>query len=283
MQQFAVTLFLACFLQVVHGQLSRSNFIAIDHVPIVVKNLDSVKNTLSESLHFTVKNGKEHAGINNCFLKFQDGTYLEFTTPIDSSQTIGKHYNDFLKNRQGATSLAVSVKNTDSLIAHLNTNSVAFEADSNRLWKTIEPKGANLFFIDYKDKQWKDSKTNTTHPNTALSLKSVYLFSSDVETEEKKYQSLGFGEPENDHFLHSPCRHLVMGNSHLYILNAFSSPKLQQAFHRHDLTGIHGFEIQTASLRTFNQLLPKTENVTIEKKRTIVYLPDLNLFFVFTE
>ena len=69
-----------------------ANFTSIDHVPVVVSNIDSIKRILSAT-HFTVKEGREHEGIKNCFIKFQDGTYLEFITPTDSLQRIGKYYN----------------------------------------------------------------------------------------------------------------------------------------------------------------------------------------------
>src|SRR5690606_26994131 len=136
---------------------------------------------LSEFLHFKVKAGKDHQGIQNCFIKFQDGTYLEFTMPIDSSQAIGRYYSDILKKRQGGTSLAISVHNSDTIIDFLNAKSISFEVDSNRIWKTVEPKGIDLFFIDYSDKNWKDSKINTTHLNTALSLESTYILSTNIE------------------------------------------------------------------------------------------------------
>jgi beta-lactamase class D len=68
---------------------------SIDHVPIVVNDLENVKEFLRGRLHFTIKEGKTHEGIKNCFVKFQDGTYLEFISPTDSLQAIGRFYKDF--------------------------------------------------------------------------------------------------------------------------------------------------------------------------------------------
>lgn len=279
-----ITIFiLTCFVGVTNGQTQNSNFISIDHIPIAVKNLDNLKKVLSELLHFNVKEGKEHEGIKNCFIKFQDGTYLEFTTPIDSLQTIGKYYADFLKNRQGGTSLAISIKSSDTLINYLDTKSISYKIDSNRIWKTLEPKGIDLFFIDYSDKQWKDSKTNTTHWNTARSLESVYILSPNIDVDVKKYKSFGFSELKNGNFLNIPYRHLMIGHSNLYLLYTSKSNKIEQSLNKQSLTGICGFEIKTKSLSALNKLLQKAEKVTIEKKQTIIYLQDLNLFFVFTE
>lgn len=48
--------------------------IGIDHVPIVVRDLNEAKTLFSDRLKFTVKNGREHEGISKFFVKFQDGT-----------------------------------------------------------------------------------------------------------------------------------------------------------------------------------------------------------------
>ncbi len=283
MRTLITTFILVYFVGVSKGQIKNSNFISIDHIPIAVKNLDNSKKVFSDLLHFKVKNGKEHEGIKNYFIKFEDGTYLEFTTPIDSFQTIGKYYADFLKNRQGGTSLAISITNSDTLINYLNAKSIEYKTDSNRIWKTVEPKGIELFFIDYADKQWRDSKTNTTHLNTSYSLKSAYILSTDINLDVKKYKLFGFSELKSDSFLNIPYKHLTTGHSNLYLLKANKSKKINQFFNKQDLTGICGFEIKVKSLSTLNKLLGKTESITIEKNRTIVYLQDLNLFFVFTE
>lgn len=283
MRILITVLFLTCFLRIANGQTQISNFNSIDHIPIVVKHLDNFKKVLSELLYFKVKEGKEHEGIKNCFIKFEDGSYLEFTTPIDSIHTIGKYYTDFLKNKQGGTSLAISIKNSDVLIDYFNTKSIPYKIDSNRVWKTIEPKEVDLFFIEYIDKKWKESKTNTTHLNTALSLKSTYILSSNVGLDIKKYKSFGFIEMEKGNFLGIPSKHLVIGQSNLYLLDSSKSKTIRQSLNKQNLIGICGFEIKTKSLNTLNKLLKKTEGIIIEKRQTIIYLQDLSSFFVFTE
>ncbi len=266
-----------------NNQTHQSNYISIDHIPIAVKNLGNIKNMLSELLCFKVKEGREHAGIKNCFIKFQDGTYLEFITPTDSLQEIGKNYADFLKKRQGGTSFAVSVENSGSLIQYMNVKSISYKIDSNKIWKTIEPKSGGIFFIEYSNKQWKDSKINTTHLNTALSLKSIYFLSNDVLFDLKKYKSFGFSDKGDGIFLNVPYRKLVVGHSNLYLLDESKSIKIKQSLNQSNMTGICGFEIKIKSLSTLNKLIENMPNVTIEKRQTITYLKDINLFFVFTE
>jgi len=279
----AIMLFIfSCVAAIAKAQTTNSHFISIDHVPVAVKNLTAVKKLLT-ALHFTIKEGKEHEGIKNCFIKFPDGTYLEFTSPVDSVQPTSRYYTEFLKNRQGGTSLAISTDNADSLENFLTASAVPYTTDSNRIWKTVEPKGLDLFFIAYVDKQWKDSKTNTTHGNTARSLASVYMLSPNVDADVKKYTGMGFKELKNTQFLQVPHKHLQIGRSNLYLLESAASKKITQSFSTPATTGICGFEIKTRSLKTFNKLLANYEKRETGKHHTIIYLNDINLFFIFTE
>lgn len=284
MRQILTTFFL-CVSLVLNGQtyLITQNYISVDHIPIVVKDIDSIKKILSDVLKFRIKEGKEHEGIKNCFLKFQDGTYLEIISPVDSLEAIGKYYTDFLKNRQGGTSLAISVTNADIITRHLNSKSLSFEVDSNRVWKTVSPQGINLFFIDYLNKDWKDTKINTTHPNNALLLKSTYIISDDVVADINKYKSLGFTQITNSNYLGIPCKRIVVGKNSVYFLNVAQSKKITTKFGNRNLKGICGFEIKVSSLATLNKLLQPADNVVMANNKTTYFLKDINLFIDFSE
>jgi Glyoxalase-like domain len=285
MQKLNLLILLSCFISSVNGQtpVQSPNFTSIDHIPIVVKNIKSVKKILSEILHFKVKEGKEHEGIKNCFIKFQDGTYLEFITPTDSLQSIGKYYTDFLKNRQGGTSLAISVKSADTIINFLKAKNIQVEIDSNRIWKTVEPKGFDLFFIDYSDKNWKDSKTNTAHLNEALSLKSTYIIDTDQNLYAKKYKVLGFSENKKGTFSGIPCKALQIGQSNLYFFSSSTTKRISSKLKSQIFFGICGFEIKVGSLKKIRKLVPKSENVIIEKRKIIYFFSENNFFLEFTE
>lgn len=128
--------------------------IGIDHVPIVMRDLNEAKTLFSDSLKFTAKNGREHEGISNFFVKFHDGTYLKFITPLDSSFAIGDCYTNFLKHRAGGTSLALSVKSADSVMLLLQQSAVPFKSNANPIWLSVEPSGNDLFYIEYRNKTW---------------------------------------------------------------------------------------------------------------------------------
>ena len=258
-------------------------FKSIDHVPIVVNDLNKIKDIFQNKLHFTIKDGKVHEGIKNCFVKFQDGTYLEFIEPIDGTYSIGKHYQNFLKTRQGGTYLAISIDKTELAKNLLNEKNIAFNADSNKIWQTIEPENFDLFFIKYADSNWKESSKNTTHRNTANSLKATYILSKNLVEEEKKYQSLGFKESQKGDFLNTSYKHYKIGQSSLYLMENNKSRQLNQLLETNKLQGICGFEIKVNSLETFNNQVGKIGNAIFEKSKTTVYFKDYNFFLIISE
>ncbi len=262
---------------------NSSLFKAIDHIPIVVSDLEEIKDLFKNQLHFTIKDGRTHEGIKNCFVKFKDGTYLEFIEPIDSLQTIGKYYANFLKIRQGATSLAISVSSGELVKKMLNENNTQYIVDSNKIWQTIEPKNFELFFIDYSDNNWKETPTNTTHLNTATSLNATYILTNNFETEIKKYKRLGVNEAGNGVNFETSYKQFKVGQSNFYILDGAKSRKIKQQFNKQNFQGICGVEIKVNSLQTFNQLTKQKPTINQANDRTTIFLKDYNLFLTFTE
>lgn len=260
-----------------------SLFKAIDHIPIVVNDLEKVKKVFKNQLHFTIKEGKPHEGIKNCFVKFQNGTYLEFIEPIDSLQTIGKYYSNFLKTRQGGTFLAISVANSEAIKKILNEKNIQYAADSSTIWQTIEPNKSDLFFIEYADKNWKENTTNTTHSNSANSLKATYILTNNFETEITKYKTFDFDEVGNGKYLETPYKLFKIGNSSLYLLDGTKSNKINQLMNNENLQGICGFEIKVSSLKVLNRMASQNENISIDKDRTSFFFKEYNLLLIFKE
>lgn len=267
----------------VFGQASLTG-ISINHVPIVVANLPQVKTVLTD-LGFKVKNGKEHEGINNCFIKFQDGTYLEFVEPISDKLSIGKYYTDFLKKKQGATALAVDVQQTATAKTFLDKQHIRYTTDSNSVWQTIDPeiKDTEIFFIEYADKNWKDSKLNTTHNNGALQLNSTWFLTKNLKESIKKYINLGFKlEGKRIHF-GTNAYTLSLAKNKLILLE--TSPKLPAYIANKNLEGICGFTIKTSSLDSVRKFFKNESQKTIiiDENQTLIYFTEYNFFIEFTE
>lgn len=258
--------------------------ISVNHVPIVVSNLQQVK-TVFTDLGFKIKNGREHEGINNCFIKFQDGSYLEFIEPIDSEYSIGKYYTDFLKNKQGATALAIDVQSTEVAKLFLSKQNVRYTTDSNSIWQTIDPeiKGKELFYIEYANKNWKDTKENTTHPNSVLQLNTTWFLTKNLKESIKKYTNLGFESEGKNLYFGMKAHILRLAKNKLVLLEA--SPKLPSYITDKSLEGICGFTIKTSSVDSVRKFFKdKPQQVIIaNQKQTLVYFSEYNFFIEFVE
>ncbi|TAE50259.1 MAG: hypothetical protein EAZ89_12455 [Bacteroidetes bacterium] len=256
---------------------------AIDHVPVVVADLDEVTRFFSETLHFSLKTGKEHAGIKNSFIKFQDGSYLEFITPLDSTQEIGKYYTQALSKRQGGTYLAISVPSADSVRQYLDQQHIAYAADSNRIWKTLEPKDAELFYIQYSDTNRRDKPAYTSHTNGSLSMHSAWVISNDIPSDIQRYSTFGATFIRTDTLLNMPAHLFTVGKSELILLDAQAGKDIPEMLRAPGMQGVCGFTIHVSSLDSLNQLLPVSAQRVVEKNRTVYFLSDYSLFLVFTE
>ncbi len=256
---------------------------SVDHIPVVVNDLEKVIHLFKNKLHFKIKEGRVHEGVKNCFIKFRDGTYIEFIEPTDRSKPIGNYYANLLKKRQGATAMAIATQHGGLVKKMLTERSIQFSTDSNKIWKTYEPHNAGLFFIEYADTKWKENPSNTAHINTASSLHSTYILCDDIEEETKKYKQLGFSEKEKGNYLQTPSVLLKAGKSSLYLLDGKKSKNLNLIRGSNVLKGICGLEIKVKSLSTFNKLVSQQENVIKETSSTIMYLKGYNIFLAFTE
>lgn len=263
--------------------LRQPLFQSIDHVPVVVRDLEKVKSILKNQLGFTIKEGKPHEGINNCFIKFEDGTYLEFIHPTDSLPAIGRYYTQFLKKRQGGTQLALAINNTDPARQMLYVKGIPFTSDSNKIWRTIEPEAAEFFLIEYADKNKTDQKIHTTHPNTAASLTAVYVVTGNPAAEERKYESMGIKATETGLYLETPYTRFTIGHNHLYLLDGSKSKKIGQWTNLNNLRGICGFQIKLGSLQILNKLVKQRSDINYDSNSATICLKDYNLFLRFTE
>jgi Glyoxalase-like domain len=268
-----------------YGQNSLKE-ISINHVPIVVADLEKTKKTLVE-LGFKVKNGRKHVGINNCFIKFADGTYLEFIEPLDSSFSIGQYYTKFLKQRQGATALAIDIEDTKNAKKFLSDKHIPFESDSNSIWQTISPqiKDTELFFIEYADKTWKDTKENTTHINGALLLSEVWSSTKKVANEIDKYAKFGFKVYSKTKKHNTDLNTINIGKSKINILDISKSNDFKHNFTTKHFEGICGFTIKVQSLEKLKNGIKSPKNLKILslQNQIVVFLPELNFFMVFVQ
>ncbi len=262
---------------------NAQNYIGIDHIPIVVKNLDSIKKFMSQKLHFTIKEGKIHEGIKNFFIKFDNGSYLEFIEPTDTLHFIGKEYYKYLEKRQGATTMAISILNSDIVVNNLHKLNMPYHLDSNKIWKTVEPTNANVFYIEYSNRSWQEKKEFTTHQNNSTSLNATFIKSKNLKQDISKYKNVGFKEIGNTTILGTTFKKLQIGKSILYLFDSKEINATTSKFPNQYFLGICGVEIKTSSLNEIRKNLAGNSNAIIENDKIVFFLKDINFLIIFTE
>jgi hypothetical protein len=248
--------------------------VAINHVPIVVADLAAIKKVFS-SLGFTIKEGRVHVGITNSFVKFADGTYLEFVQPLDSTQEIGHFYHDFLKTRPGATEMVIEVESADSVAQYLQRNHIVFARDNNRVWKNVTPKlpGAGVFYTEYADKHWHDKPEYTTHTNNATSLGPIYYVAAELGAITQHFKKLGFADAGPTTWLQTPARAMTVGRSRLLLLDATEPGRMADIFSSRGYTGVCGVSITVSSLDAIEKRLR-----TLSKRGMLTLRKDNKLY-----
>ncbi|HWB27291.1 MAG TPA: VOC family protein [Chitinophagaceae bacterium] len=251
---FAVLLPLLCF-----SQADRPVTLRIDHIPIAVKDIDAVKRLLKDTLGFTIKEGRHHEGIYNCFTKFENGSYLEFVTPEDTSYAIGKFYYNFLQVRQGATAIAIAVNNAANTAAWLQRHNIDCKKSVNPVWTTVELTDSfpSLFFIEYADKNWKDTKQNTTHINTAEKLATAWYAVDDIHAAEAAFAKLGIITIQRN-FMQSVIVDAVVGSNKLRLIRSFEKKEGVYNFVHQYERGIYGVTIRVHDIMPIKPCWLKT-------------------------
>jgi len=227
----------------------NSQDVTIDHIPIAFSDLSKLKSILVDDLQFTLKEGTEHQGIKNCFIKFKDGTYLEFVSPIDTITRLGRLYSKKLEAEQLAYFIALKVTSKEHIISKLTLNSIPYTFETNRFWEIITFENQSLFFIKYLNSNWKENERFTNHPNGSIGLKTIWLSSKKSKNELSLLQK--FGNDVNEQY------ELEIGNQSIHFHSVFDS-LLVQEFQ-------FGISIQVNSLndlekRVSENLLTKTSN-----------------------
>ncbi len=262
---------------------NAQNYIGIDHISIVVKNLDSIKKIMNQKLYFTIKEGKIHAGIKNFFIKFDNATYLEFIEPTDTLHSIGKEYYKYLEKRQGATTMAISILNSDIVVNNLHKLHMPYHLDSNKIWKTVDPTNANVFYIEYSNRSWQEKKEFTTHQNNSTSLNATFIKSKNLQQDISKYKNAGFKEVSTTAILGVKCKKLQIGKSMLYLFDSKEINATTSKFPSQYFLGIYGVEIKTSTLNAIRKNLAGNPNAIIENDKIVFFLNDLNFLIVFSE
>lgn len=164
---------------------SGPSLIGIDHMPIGVRDLEQASNAY-RSFGFTLKPGRYHDdGITNNHVKFKDGSGLELlcppSKPVDS---LTADYLHRIDNGDGPAFISFHARNTDKLVAALNSAGIRFKQDD---LITLEDPLLDFLFFDQDNRSPTDRPEHFIHPNSAITMTGVWL-ALDNETRDRLTQ-----------------------------------------------------------------------------------------------
>ena len=186
----------------------------IDHVVVVVPNLETAVHS-AESAGFTVVPGGSHAGgvTHNALIIFRDGTYIELIAFLVEPED--QHY--FSKRHRlgsGLAEFALLSTNLAEDVAAIQRRGVPFpppthlgreRPDGVRLnWRmslpaTVHPERGFPFLIEdttNRSLRVPSSARETTHANGAIGVAGVSVVVSDLETAAPEYRAILDAPPD---------------------------------------------------------------------------------------
>jgi|GEM_PF-4352956 len=176
-----------------------------DHINFVVSNLTEYK-TLFNNLGFVLKPGTKHSnGIENFFIKFPSGPYIEILSAVKPKDNIARFYSAL--QQMGQIIPAFLAISADSIILD---SLQKFFADINQPTSFSDLGYARIlnfpladyfipyFFIDYRNPLPEPEKL-VTHDNMGLKISKIFINFSFNECLKTNFP---FNQPD-DNYLHS--------------------------------------------------------------------------------
>lgn len=162
----------------------RINHLRLDHVNIAVADLAAAQRFFQDTLGFSIKPGRRHANsIENCFIKFADGSQLELISAKQPDDALAAWYLRRIRQFPGGSGAFVclraqSEQQLGQLARRLKATGYPVIANDYRYARLISfPEDSplhRLFFIWYR-RPAADAPHLTTHANGAQSMQQVWL------------------------------------------------------------------------------------------------------------
>jgi catechol 2,3-dioxygenase-like lactoylglutathione lyase family enzyme len=159
------------------GETSASgnaSLIGIDHIPVVVANLDKASDTYRR-IGFSLKPGRTHEnGLRNNHIKFKDGSGIELIAvpalPTDETTT---SYSDRLREGEGPAYISFHARDTKALMGALNAADIGFE-NGDGVITLKDPQLSFVFFVR-DNRSPSDKPEHFAHSNGAIAMTEVWL------------------------------------------------------------------------------------------------------------
>jgi catechol 2,3-dioxygenase-like lactoylglutathione lyase family enzyme len=245
----------------------------LDHVIIVVRDLEKAAGVYSEDLGFAViRGGSFPGGVRNSAVVF-GANYLELLT-VDASQPgADEELVRVLKEREGGYAFALNVSSAQQTGAFLRARNFEVSAPQGssfvpeatgkvqkNLWQTVsitkpvlsfEP----MFFIEYAPRQ--TTRQLPEHRNTAVGIRSVWIAVKDLEAAKKGYEELGLqaGREQEMAQLGARSREIAAGQGVILVLQADDAKGAVASYVAQHGEGVVGVSIEVRDLKVARSLL----------------------------
>lgn len=169
---------------------NQANF-TIDHISIVVSNLDEAKKTFKD-LGFTIKPGRTHANsIENAHIKFENGTAIELITALQPLDELSGQYFHEKSNGDGPLFLSMGMDDHEQAVEMLKDFQPILTEGGYYKWLTF-PKFSGLdymYFMKYTNPPI-DKKEHLEHDNGVSGIKSIKLSKDSFNLEKNMFSLL---------------------------------------------------------------------------------------------
>jgi catechol 2,3-dioxygenase-like lactoylglutathione lyase family enzyme len=251
----------------------------LDHVVVVVRDLEDAMRIYRDVLGFTVvRGGSFPGGVRNGAVRF-GANYLELIT-VDPSQTAeNKDASDlagFLEKREGAILVGLAVSSAQQTADFLRArgyeisgpDSSAYTPEGSKeaqaaLWQTVRfkkpvvPSDA-IFFIQYAKPR---PRTNgAEHQNSSIGIHSVWMAVKDLNAATRAYESIGLSAARTLKMtrLGANGREITAGQGVILLLHANDSKGSLASFVTKYGEGIVGVSIRVRDIDVARALLRAT-------------------------
>ncbi|MEZ5418878.1 MAG: VOC family protein [Vicinamibacterales bacterium] len=167
--------------------------IGLDHIPVVVRELDSAAATY-RAMGFALKPGQPHPnGLRNTHVKFPDGAGIELLTAPSATDELTAQYVDLLRSGEGPAFAAFHARDTARLHAALRAGGYAFREEGG-FTRLLAPEFSFLFFVR-DNRSPTDRPEHFAHANGATALRAIWVGTEHGAALVRLLVSLG-GRPE---------------------------------------------------------------------------------------
>jgi catechol 2,3-dioxygenase-like lactoylglutathione lyase family enzyme len=164
--------------------------IGIDHIPLVVNDLDAAADTYRR-LGFAIKPGRFHPdGIRNQHIKFADGGGIELITAPAATDDLTTHYRQLLAQGEGPAYVSFHSANLVALGNALKRRQIDYSVKGGVLVPN-DPALQSFFLFGGSNRSSTDRPEHFAHTNTARATIAVWLAGGDHSGMIAFFESLG--------------------------------------------------------------------------------------------